>query len=150
MFDLFVKRWDDTHRRRHRIILSYHEQRPHSATASDEIFIKYANEGENYFSYIIVIISTLASEPTWRVIASHILPFFWLITIAACPWSPSRLQDRTKYRRRSFICVVVVQVKQEDWTVNLRRQGRFLVNKNYPVWTESKFALCGVTILKTC
>lgn len=28
-----------------------------------EIFIKYANEGENYFSYIIVIISTLISSP---------------------------------------------------------------------------------------
>lgn len=26
-----------------------------------EIFIKYANEGENYFSYIIVIISRLTS-----------------------------------------------------------------------------------------
>lgn len=27
-----------------------------------EIFIKYANEGENYFSYIIVIISALTSS----------------------------------------------------------------------------------------
>lgn len=30
---------------------------------SNEIFIKYANEGENYFSYIIVIISALTSGP---------------------------------------------------------------------------------------
>lgn len=52
--------------------------KPRRLEGSYEIFIKYANEGENYFSYIIVIISTLTSG---GVVCDHILLFF-----RAQPW----------------------------------------------------------------